>query len=106
MVPAVPVEGVYNSHAAVRRTALVGVGERGAQRPVLCVEMEPGSEWSAGVEVELEALSRATKWEGVVDRMVVHRGFPVDARHNSKIKREVLREWATEVCSDLLGETA
>ncbi len=34
----IPVEGVFNSHPAVKRTALVGVDGV----PVLCVELEPG----------------------------------------------------------------
>lgn len=33
-----PVEAIFNQHPAVRRTALVGVGDAPNQRPVLCVE--------------------------------------------------------------------
>ena len=36
------VEPVFNAHPQVRRTALVGIGARGAQRPVLCVELAGG----------------------------------------------------------------
>src|SRR5690606_30721788 len=36
------IEPVFNVHPEVRRTALVGVGERGAQRPVLCIELRAG----------------------------------------------------------------
>ena len=36
------VEPVFNTHPDVRRTALVGIGARGAQRPVLCVELRAG----------------------------------------------------------------
>ena len=36
------VEPVFNVHPDVRRTALVGVGAKGHQRPVLCVELRAG----------------------------------------------------------------
>ena len=35
------VEPVFNTHPAIRRTALVGIGEPGHQRPVLCYELLP-----------------------------------------------------------------
>src|SRR5205807_8526020 len=35
-------EQVLNAHPQVYRTALVGVGEPGRQRPVICVETRPG----------------------------------------------------------------
>jgi hypothetical protein len=81
---------------------LVGVGERGAEVPVLCVEMEPGKAWSEGVEQALIALATGTPHEGVVQRFLHHEAFPVDARHNSKIRREDLKEWAESRCADLL----
>lgn len=94
MVPPVPVENVFNEHPKVWRTALVGVGARGAQAPVLCVEMERGESFSAGVREELEALAAVTKWKGLVTHFLPHPGFPVDPRHNSKILREELARWA------------
>ena len=36
----IPCEGVFNSHRAVYRTALVGVARNGKTEPVLCVEAE------------------------------------------------------------------
>lgn len=103
MVPAVPVEGVFNEHPDVFRTALIGVGPRGREVPVLCVEMEPGKVWSAKVQQELEALAAPTRWAGLVQRWLPHEGFPTDARHNSKIRSEDLKEWATARCPDLAG---
>jgi acyl-CoA synthetase (AMP-forming)/AMP-acid ligase II len=94
MIPNVPPEHVYNEHPKVYRTALVGVGPRGQQRAVLCVEMEPGQTWESTVETELKALAHGTRWEGVVDRFLPHPGFPMDARHNSKIRNEDLQAWA------------
>lgn len=94
MVPAVPVEGVYNEHPKVLRTALVGTGPAGHEVPVLCVELEAGEHWSPVLEEELKALAVNSRWSGVVQHILHHPGFPTDARHNSKIRREDLKPWA------------
>ena len=101
LIPAVPVEGVYNEHPAVFRSALVGLGAPGRQIPVLCVELEPGQDWTPDIEDELRSLATDTRWDGAVQRMLPHPGFPTDARHNSKIRREDLRQWAQNQCPDL-----
>jgi olefin beta-lactone synthetase len=96
VVPAVPVENVFNQHPSVYRSALVGTGELGRQVPVLCVEMETSKQLTPQVEGELQELLQGTRWQGLVQGFLQHPGFPVDPRHNSKINREVLRAWATE----------
>lgn len=106
LVPAVPVEGVFNEHPDVFRTALVGVGTRGSEVPVLCVEMEPGKRWSPQVEADLNALAADTQWASTVARILNHPAFPTDARHNSKIRREDLRSWVATQCPDLAGKEA
>jgi len=106
MLPAVPVEGVFNEHPDVFRTALVGVGSVGQQIPVLCVEMEPGKSWSPEVETELRDLAAKTRHAAVVRRFIHHPAFPTDARHNSKIRRGDLRQWAASRCRDLIEEEA
>ena len=87
----IPIEGVFNSHPAVKRTAMVGVDKT----PVLCVEVEPG------VKIDREELTRqllslggkhdATKEIKII---IYHPSFPVDTRHNAKIFREKLALWA------------
>lgn len=104
LVPAVPVEGVFNEHPGVFRTALVGLGSPGQQVPVLCVELEPNQTWTPQLQDEVSALAQDTRWDGVVQRILAHPGFPTDARHNSKIRREDLREWARAQCPDLIRE--
>ena len=94
MIPCVPVEQVFNEHPAVFRTALVGLGAPGDERPVLCVELEQGHTWSPALEAELRAMAVGTPWEGVVQALLPHPGFPTDARHNSKIRNEDLKVWA------------
>jgi acyl-CoA synthetase (AMP-forming)/AMP-acid ligase II len=101
MIPAVPAEGVFNEHPKVFRTALVGIGPRGSQLPLLCVEMEQGEIFTPEVEAELVQLAIGTRWEGIVRRFLVHPKFPVDPRHNSKIVREQLATWATARAKDL-----
>jgi acyl-CoA synthetase (AMP-forming)/AMP-acid ligase II len=90
------VEPVFNVHPEVRRTALVGVGERGAQVPVLCVELKPGvaKEQHARVLGELEHIGNGFAHTGRITDFLVHPGFPVDIRHNAKIGREQLATWA------------
>lgn len=91
------VEPVFNTHAAVRRSALVGVGEKGAQMPVLCVELEPGTAEAARERIEAELLNLGQRHPHTarVQRLLFHPGFPVDIRHNAKIGREALARWAS-----------
>lgn len=103
MLPAVPVEGVFNEHPDVFRTALVGIGAPGSEQPVLCVEMEPGKTYDAAVEQSLVELAVPTAHAGRVARFLPHPGFPTDARHNSKIRRGELKVWATARCQDLVN---
>lgn len=103
LVPAVPVESVFNEHDKVLRTALVGVGEKGSQIPVLWVQLESGESWSGALAAEIQALADGTRWAGLVQRVLHHESFPVDPRHNSKIKRGELRTEATARCHDLLA---
>ncbi|UHQ23627.1 AMP-binding protein [Lysobacter sp. 5GHs7-4] len=92
------VEPVFNAHPQVRRTALVGVGRSGAQRPVLCVELAEGArarDWPA-IERALRALGAAHAHTARIGDFLRHPRFPVDIRHNAKIGREKLAVWAAK----------
>jgi acyl-CoA synthetase (AMP-forming)/AMP-acid ligase II len=93
----IPVEGVFNTHQDVLRTALVGTGERSAQRPVLCVELEKGVPRSAEGRIRRELLEIGARFPhtAMVRDILFHPAFPVDIRHNAKIFREKLALWAT-----------
>ncbi|MBF6177358.1 fatty acid CoA ligase family protein [Nocardia otitidiscaviarum] len=91
----VRVEQVFNVVSGVARTALVGVGERGAQRPVLCVELEPDADRKA-VEVNLRKRQAEFEITAPVTAFLFNPGFPVDIRHNAKIGREKLAVWAAK----------
>jgi hypothetical protein len=87
---------VFNTHPRVRRTALVGVGERGHQVPVLCVELEKDvkKEQVGKILFELEHIGQGYAHTGRITHFFVHPRFPVDIRHNAKIGREQLAVWA------------
>jgi acyl-CoA synthetase (AMP-forming)/AMP-acid ligase II len=90
------VEGVFNTHAGVGRSALVGIGVPGQQRPVLCVELGPGvaaGAWSR-IARELAVLGAAHETTRPVLAFLRHPRFPVDIRHNAKIDRTALARWA------------
>ncbi|MEU6829629.1 fatty acid CoA ligase family protein [Nocardia beijingensis] len=91
----VQVEQIFNTVAGAARTALVGIGPRGAQRPVLCVELRPGAD-PAVVEPALRAHGAEFELTRTIADFLVHPSFPVDIRHNAKIGREQLTVWAAE----------
>ncbi len=93
------IEPVFNTHRDVHRTALVGIGAFGAQRPVLCVELRdgvPASEWPR-IEDELRHLGEGFVHTAKIESFLRYpKAFPVDIRHNAKIGREKLAAWAAK----------
>jgi acyl-CoA synthetase (AMP-forming)/AMP-acid ligase II len=83
------VEAVFNSHPAVRRSALVGVGPRGRQVPVIVVECKSGHS-SRTLELELLRMSQVHAHTRAIRHVLFHARLPVDVRHNAKINRETL----------------
>lgn len=86
-------EAIFNEHPAVFRSALVGLGEPGRQRPVLIVELFPHAK-AARLLSDLRELALANPLTEQIDTFLVHPAFPVDIRHNAKIFREKLALWA------------
>jgi len=96
----VPCEAIFNAHPAVTRTALVGVGPLGQQRPVLVIELKSGqipapAEQQRLID-ELRQLGRQFEHTRPIQEFLFHGPFPVDVRHNVKIQREKLAEWAAQ----------
>ncbi len=92
-------EAIFNEHPAIYRSALVGLGDAPRQTPVIVVEPEAGSFPESKPDrerlcAELLALGRANPLTERIERVLFHRSLPVDTRHNVKINREALREWA------------
>jgi len=92
----IPCEAIFNNHPRVFRSALVGIGRPGKQRPVMCIELEPGDKGSGktAIEQELLELAQTSPITQPIRTILFHRSFPVDIRHNSKIFREKLTGWA------------
>jgi acyl-CoA synthetase (AMP-forming)/AMP-acid ligase II len=94
-----PCEAIFNEHPRVIRTALVGVGRRGEQTPVIIVEPRKGqfplrSSDRQKFSAELRDLAAANPLTLDVHTILFHRSLPVDVRHNAKINRERLAMWA------------
>ncbi|WP_373651105.1 fatty acid CoA ligase family protein [Schlesneria sp. DSM 10557] len=96
-----PVEGIFNQHPAVFRTALVGVRKQGTVEPVLCIERYPRFQsrddqkrTNTQLLSELRDLGAKFELTTPIRTMLFHPHFPVDIRHNSKIFREKLAIWA------------
>lgn len=93
----IPVEGVFNTHPDVFRSALVGISAQdGFQRPLLCVELETKQSSTTQQRIRAELLELGSRYphtKGITD-ILFHPAFPVDIRHNAKIFREKLAVWA------------
>ncbi len=91
------VEGVFNAHPRVFRTALIGLGEAGAQEPALVVEPLPGEFPSGAAAREafiasLRELGARHEHTGRIQKFFFEKRFPVDVRHNAKIHRLTLKK--------------
>lgn len=93
------VEGRVNGLSGVYRSALVGVGEPGRQRPVIVVEPEPDVQGDykrkALESTVLHRLSESPETD-MIQTVLLHKSLPVDIRHNAKIRRSQLAEWAAK----------
>jgi acyl-CoA synthetase (AMP-forming)/AMP-acid ligase II len=109
----VPIEAVFDTLPGVRQSALVGVATGGFQEPVMVIELEDPqlaagrgaaaaarrsqliSSWHE-IEPVLERLWHARDGHIPLKAILFHPQLPVDVRHNAKINREALAEWAAE----------
>ncbi len=97
----IPCEAIFNNHPRVFRSALVGVGEKPLQCPVIVVEPESGQFPTTAkdretFEGELRDLAVANLLTANIDTFLFHAALPVDIRHNVKISREKLVVWAAQ----------
>ena len=90
------VEPVFAAHPAVRRAALVGVGDARAQRPVVVLELRERRTPRGRLLDELHAIAASHPHTAAIDTFLFHPRFPVDIRHNAKIGREKLAAWAAK----------
>jgi acyl-CoA synthetase (AMP-forming)/AMP-acid ligase II len=97
-----PCEAIFNQHAWVNRSALVGIGPKGSQVPVIVVELKQRNAKSKQskmprlnqIQIELAEIAQSNELTKSIRHFLFHAAFPVDIRHNAKIFREKLAFWA------------
>ena len=90
-------EGIFNQHPDVFRSALVGIGPKDNQTPIICIELEPNnSKTPAELKQSILAIGKAHNTTKNITTVLFHDAFPVDIRHNAKIGREELAVWAQQ----------
>ncbi|MEO5962908.1 MAG: peptide synthase, partial [Thermomonas sp.] len=87
---------------AIARSALIGIGPKGAQQAVLCYELKPGiGKLRRERHDELTAIATLFPHTARITTFLHYpKPFPVDIRHNAKISREVLAAWAATQLKD------
>lgn len=98
MVCPVPFENVFERHPAIGRCALIGVGARGEERPVLVVERRSmrAATPESTLARELAAWTAAEVLPARIADVLFVDELPVDPRHQAKIDRNALKAWAEE----------
>jgi acyl-CoA synthetase (AMP-forming)/AMP-acid ligase II/pimeloyl-ACP methyl ester carboxylesterase len=109
----VPIENIFNAHSKVRRSALVrcalvrcgGSSDLGGSsdfgEPGIVIEPYPeffpnSKEEKKSFISELRSIAEQSPLTQDITAFFFHPSFPVDGRHNAKIFRDVLGQWATE----------
>jgi olefin beta-lactone synthetase len=92
------IEPIFNTHPAVRQCALVGVGPRCRQVPVLVVEAHARNRTDA-LAHEITNFANSHGATRSIERILFYPNLPVDVRHNAKINREWLAKWAAKQLS-------
>lgn len=92
-------EAIFNAHTLVDRSALVGVGEKNNQTPIIIIEpnqsiMPLSTKHRDRLIGELKEMGYKHEFTQKIDKFYFYSPFPVDIRHNAKIFREKLAEWA------------
>ena len=89
-------EGIFNKHPKVYRSALVSLGAYG-----LGLVIEPHPQYwpqdesaRARFIEELQKLASGSTLGSKIAQFFFHPSFPVDGRHNAKIFRDQLAIWA------------
>lgn len=91
------VEGIFNAEPDVFRCALVGYRGRAGPELALIVELVEGDRPKDPRRRRDELLQIARRHDVPLTRVIFHgKPLPTDRRHNSKIERTRLAEWARE----------
>lgn len=94
----IPTEAIFNQHPLVRRSALVGVKQKANNETVPIIIIEPESSYIPKLKKslirELQILASENQLTDTIHHYLLKKEFPVDPRHNAKIFREKLSQWA------------
>ena len=88
-------EAIFNEHPNVFRSALVGIGMKGQQIPVMIVELH-NKKTDNEIFSDLKQMALQNELTSGIEHFLIHPAFPVDIRHNAKIFREKLSLWAAD----------
>lgn len=88
-------ERIFNTHPAIKRSALVAISIEGQKVAAICIELaEKPTESNLKLFNELRFIADKYDRTRGIKHFLVHQGFPMDIRHNAKIYREQLAVWA------------
>ena len=89
------VEAIFNRRPWIERSALVGVGPKGNQLPVIVIERAQSGTVRLNSRQVLE-IAKCHELTRSIEHVLFYRCLPVDIRHNAKINREWLAGWAAK----------
>ncbi|KPU82120.1 peptide synthase [Psychromonas sp. PRT-SC03] len=91
----IPCERIFNTHKEIKRSALVCICLHGRKEALLCIELQQtGLKNTQDLFEELRSLAQKHPITQGISRFLIHPAFPMDIRHNAKIYREKLAQWA------------
>jgi acyl-coenzyme A synthetase/AMP-(fatty) acid ligase len=97
----IPCERIFNTHPAIKRSALVAVKIGGKTTPLLCIELHNRSAQKAeNLFAQLHQMADKNNQTMGITLFLIHKNFPMDIRHNAKIYREKLAIWAEKKLTD------
>lgn len=93
----IQMESIFNQHPKVKRSALVKVTREGKVHPALVIERhDKSTKLTESFLKELRLMKNHHESTKDIHEFFLHAGFPVDVRHNIKIDRIKLSQWAQE----------
>lgn len=96
MFPA-PIEGIFNNHPMVSRSAFIGLGKAGEQIPAIVIQADPTQMVRKDhLTRDLQQLAEQHETTKEIKQIYFTENFPVDIRHNIKIDRLKLKQQAED----------
>lgn len=88
-------EAIFHQHPKIKRTALVKIAIKNEILPALVIERhDKSTQMNDSFMKDLLVLKDSTEFTKNISKFFLHPGFPVDVRHNIKIDRVRLSNWA------------